>query len=81
MVVNGLPSYVWGGGEATGNLLIGLLDGKQETYKQLLTLMEIDTPWGQNGYEPMRVVDGELDNVFSQTKTPLKVTVQAPVYP
>jgi hypothetical protein len=81
MIINGLPSYVWGGGEATGNLLVGLLDGKQETYKQLLKLMEIDTPWGQNDYEPMRVADGELDNVFSQAKTPLSVAVLPPVYP
>jgi hypothetical protein len=81
MIVNGLPSYVWGGGEATGNLLVGLLDGQQHTYEQLLQLMEIDTPWGQNGYEPMRVADGELDNQFSQSKTPLTVTVLPPVYP
>jgi hypothetical protein len=81
MIINGLPSYVWGGGEATGNLLVGLLDGKQETYRQLLKLMEIDTPWGQNGYEPIRVADGELDNVFSQGKTPLTVSVLPPVYP
>ena len=81
MIINGLPSYVWGGGEATGNLLVGLLDGKQHTYRELLTLMEIDTPWGENGYEPMRVADGELDNVFSQGKTPLTVSVLPPVYP
>jgi hypothetical protein len=81
MIVNGLPSYVWGGGQATGSLLVGLLDGKQHTYRELLTLMEIDTPWGENGYEPMRVADGELDNQFSQTKTPLGVTVLPPVYP
>jgi len=43
--------------------------------------MEIDTPWGQNDYEPMRVADGELDNVFSQAKTPLSVAVLPPVYP
>jgi hypothetical protein len=81
MIINGLPSYVWGGGEATGNLLVGLLDGKQETYRQLLKLMEIDMPWGQNGYEPIRVADGELDNVFSQGKAPLTVSVLPPVYP
>lgn len=81
MVLNGLPSYVWGGGEATANLLLGLIDGKQHTYRELLQLMEIDLPWGQNDYEPMRVADGELDNLFSQTKTPLSVSVGAPVYP
>jgi hypothetical protein len=29
----------------------------------------------------MRVVDGELDNTFSQTTTPLTLTTNAPVYP
>jgi hypothetical protein len=43
--------------------------------------MEINTPWGENNYEPMRVADGELDNVFSQAKTPLSLSVGAPVYP
>jgi hypothetical protein len=81
MIVNGLPSYVWGGGLATANLLLGLLDGKQHTYRELLRLMEIDTPWGDHGYEPMRVADGELDNRFSQAQTPLSVTVLPPVYP
>ncbi len=81
MIVNGLPSYVWGGGEATAKLLLGLLDGKQHSYRELLQGMEIDTPWGENSYEPMRVADGELDNSFSQAKTPLSVAVGAPVYP
>lgn len=31
-------------------------------------------------YDPMRVVDGELDNTFSQAATPLTVQVLAPVY-
>ena len=81
MIVNGLPSYVWGGGEATAKLLLGLLDGKQHSYRELLQGMEIDMPWGQKSYEPMRVADGELDNVFSQSKTPLSLSVGAPVYP
>jgi len=81
MIVNGLSSYVWGGGEATAKLLLGLLDGQQHTYKELLQGMEIDLPWGESNYEPMRVADGELDNVFSQAATPLTVTALGPVYP
>jgi len=80
MVVNGLSSYVEDMGIETANFLTGLIDGKQETYVSLLKGMELNEPWGNN-YDPMRVVDGELDNVFSQTKTPLTVVVQAPVYP
>jgi hypothetical protein len=81
MIVNGLPSYVWGGGLATGQLLASLIDGQQHTYRQLLEAMRVDLPWGETGYEPMRVADGELDNAFSQAQTPLTVKVGAPVYP
>jgi hypothetical protein len=42
--------------------------------------MRLDMPWGERAYDPMRVVDGELDNVFSQTKTPLVVKTLPPVY-
>jgi hypothetical protein len=81
MVVNGLPSYVLDGGVAVARFLTNLIDGKQHTYFDLLTAMRLDYPWGETAYDPMRVVDGELDNVFAQTKTPLTVTVQPPLYP
>ncbi|HRG96901.1 MAG TPA: hypothetical protein PLR99_11680 [Polyangiaceae bacterium] len=80
MVVNGLPSWVYDGGVAMGRLLTGLLDGKQRSYRELLESMRLDMPWGERGYDPMRVVDGELDNEFSQARTPLTVTVRPPVY-
>jgi hypothetical protein len=75
MIVNGLPSYVLDGGVATARLLVGLLDGRLRTYKDLLESMRLDYPWGERGYDPMRVVDGELDNRFSQARTPLAITV------
>jgi hypothetical protein len=81
MVINGLPSYVLDGGIATARLLTGLLDGKQHSYTDLLNGMRLDYPWGETQYDPMRVVDGELDNVFSQKKTPLALAPLAPVYP
>lgn len=81
IVVNGLPSYVLDGGIATARLLTGLIDGKQRSYTELLDGMRLDYPWGETQYDPMRVVDGELDNVFSQKKTPLTVAPLAPVYP
>jgi hypothetical protein len=80
IVVNGSPSYVWGGGEATANFLTGLLSGKQLTYVELLNGTRIDLPWGEKSYDPMRVVDGELDNVYSRTKTPLTLTVLPALY-
>jgi hypothetical protein len=81
MVLNGLPAYVNGMGIATAGFLDALIDGKQHTYIDLLKAMEINEPWGENNYDPMRVVDGELDNQFSQTATPLTIGVNAPVYP
>lgn len=80
MVLNGLPAYVNDMGVATANFLDGLIDGRQHTYLDLLKGMEIDEPWGENNYDPMRVVDGELDNAFAQTSTPITVKVGAPVY-
>jgi hypothetical protein len=81
MIVNGLPSYVWGGGEVLARFLSGIVGGAQPTYAQLLQSMRLDTPWGESGYDPMRVADGELDNVFSQASTPLVVSTLPPVYP
>ena len=81
LVVNGLPSYVLDGGVATARLLTGMLDGKQRSYTELLNGMRLDYPWGETQYDPMRVVDGELDNAFSQAATPLTLTPNAPVYP
>jgi hypothetical protein len=80
MVVNGLPAYVDDLGLATAGFVTTLIDGKQATYPDLLKAMEVNLPWASN-YEPMRVVDGELDNTFSQAVTPLTVKVQPPVYP
>jgi hypothetical protein len=81
MIVNGSPSYVNESGTAVANLVTALLDGGQHSYKELLDAMRVDEPWGETGYDPMRVADGELDNVFSQSKTPLAVKVLPPLYP
>ena len=75
MMVNGLPSYVWGGGAATARLLSGLIDGTQKSYRELLTGMRLDMPWGERAYDPMRVVDGELDNVYTPAKKKILLTV------
>jgi len=74
VVMNGLPAYWNGMGESTGKYLIGLLDGTNKSWAQLLDAMRIDEPWGESGYEPMRGVNGELDNVFDPGTTPLSVT-------
>jgi hypothetical protein len=81
MIVNGLPSWVWGGGEATARFMLGLISGKQPSYVDLLGQMRLDMPWGEKSYDPMRVADGELDNVFSQQRTPMALMPLGPVYP
>jgi hypothetical protein len=73
VVMNGLPAYWNGMGESTAKYLIALLDGSGKSWSQLLDAMRIDEPWGERGYEPMRGVNGELDNVFDATKTPISV--------
>jgi hypothetical protein len=73
VVMNGLPAYWNGMGESTGKYLIALVDGGNKSWAQLLDSMRIDEPW-QSGYEPMRGVNGELDNVFDGSKTPITVT-------
>ena len=76
-IVNGLPSSVRGSGAVTAALLAGLFDGKQSTYATLLGSMQKAAPLQM---EALRLVDGELDNVFAQSKNPLTVTFGAPVY-
>jgi hypothetical protein len=73
VVMNGLPAYWNGMGESTGKYLIALLDGTNKSWSQLLDAMRINEPWGESNYEPMRGVNGELDNVFDGTKTPITV--------
>lgn len=79
-VVNGSASYVWGGGEVTARFVTGLISPKQPTYSELLESMRIDTPWGEKKYDPMRVVDGELDNTYSASTTPIAIKALPPLY-
>jgi hypothetical protein len=71
VVMNGLPAWWNGMGESTARYLIALLDGSGQSYAQLLESMKIADPYGRPGYEPMRGVNGELDNVYDPTVTPL----------
>jgi hypothetical protein len=64
VVMNGLPAYWNGMGESTAKYLIALLDGTGKSWAQVLDAMRINEPWGESNYEPMRGVNGELDNVY-----------------
>jgi hypothetical protein len=64
IVMNGLPAYWNGMGESTGRYLLALVDGSGKSWSQLLDSMKVNDPWGAPGYEPMRGVNGELDNKY-----------------
>ena len=66
VVVNGLPAYWEGMGASTAAYVAGLLGGSM-SYRQLLSSMAVDLPW-QSGYDPMRAVNGELDNHFDPSQ-------------
>jgi hypothetical protein len=62
VVVNGLPAYWQGMGQATAAYVAGMTSGSL-SWRQLLASMRVNLPW-QTGYDPMRAVNGELDNQF-----------------
>lgn len=70
MITNGLESPVYGSGPAVGKLVGGLVSGKAVSYKDLLVK---GAQWGEVGMDALRVVDGELDNKFKPSKTPITV--------
>lgn len=74
VVVNGLPAYWTNMGEASANYLASLVDGQNKSWIALLQSMVVKPSWQPSGYDPMRAVNGELDNSFNAAKTPLKVT-------
>lgn len=75
IVVNGLPAYWTKMGEATANYVIGLLGGDNRAWVDVLGGMIVKPSWAPTGYDPMRAVNGELDNQFDAKKTPIKLTV------
>jgi len=76
VVVNGLPAYWTNMGEASANYVIGLLDGTNKSWKDILATMIVKPRWQPAGYDPLRVVNGELDNAFDAKKTPVKLVAK-----
>jgi hypothetical protein len=66
LITNGLEAPEWHSGYALGRFVARLLDGKQASYRDLLTAAA-DT-------DSLRVVDGETDNVYDPSKKPITVT-------
>jgi hypothetical protein len=72
VVVNGLPAYWLGMGQASAAYVTGLL-AAGDSYSQLLQAMAVDLPW-QSGYDPMRATNGELDNSFDPAHGQISLT-------
>lgn len=63
LITNGLEAPSYNSGHAIGALLAGLISGTQPSYEDLLKAA-IAT-------DPLRVVDGDLDNSYKPAKTPI----------
>jgi hypothetical protein len=66
LVTNAIEAPSWQSGHAMGQFVVTLLNGKNASYKDLLAAAK-DT-------DPLRVVDGELDNQFTPARFPVAVT-------
>ncbi len=74
MITNGLESPVYGSGPSIGRFVGALISGKNQGYKDLLTITANGSPATEVGADALRVVDGELDNVWKPTKVKVTVT-------
>ena len=74
VVANGLPAYWPGMGESTARYLMGLIDGQNRSWVDVLTSMKVTVSGLPAGYEPMRAVTGEEANAFDPKSG--KVTIK-----
>jgi hypothetical protein len=73
LVTNGLESWVNESGPAMGRFVGAFIDGKQNSYKDILRASQF-TYYGYDwGMDALRVVDGEVDNKWTPTRTPIVV--------
>jgi hypothetical protein len=73
LVTNGLESWVNESGPAMGRFVGAFIDGKMNSYTAILKAAQFKGygySWGQDA---LRVVDGELDNVYDPKKKPITV--------
>jgi hypothetical protein len=64
LITNGLEAPEYMSGEAEGYFVNRLIDGSMPSYQTLLKVAKAT--------DSLRVVDGELDNVYSPTTTPVR---------
>ncbi len=73
LVSNGLESWVNESGPAMGRFVGAFIDGKQNSYKEILKAAQF-TYYGYDwGMDALRVVDGEVDNKYTPTRSPITV--------
>jgi hypothetical protein len=76
VTVNGLPAYWTMLGQASANWLIGQIDGGNKTWGDILASMKVKPSWAPAGYDPLRVVNGELDNAYKPGSAPVTVELR-----
>jgi hypothetical protein len=64
LITNGLEAPEYMSGEAEGNFVNRLIDGSMPSYQTLLKVAKAT--------DSLRVVDGELDNTYNPTTTPIR---------
>ena len=62
-------------GESTARYLLGLLDGQDRSWTDILGSMRVNVANLPANYEPMRAVTGEETNAFNPTKGAVTVKV------
>ena len=65
LITNGLEAPAYASGDAIGEWLQALISGTQPSYKQLLLAAKAT--------DPLRVVDGEIDNSYSPSAMPITI--------
>jgi len=73
-VTNGLPVFLEGSGLSSAKFALGIIDGQFRSYLDILTSMKVDLPW-EPGHDANRVADGETDNTFTPTSTPMTLSL------
>ncbi len=71
MIVNGTEA-LGDNGHAVSALILGLVNGRQQNYLELMqSMVATVSSLGLYQYDPLRVADGELDNTYRPSRTPI----------
>jgi hypothetical protein len=76
IITNGLESATSDSGGSMGRLMAALLDGKGSNYTQVLKASQFKEGWGSYSGDALRVVDGELDNVWTPARRPYTLSAR-----